>query len=344
MNKTSNRKLIAIFLASLVSLISLFTIGCEIEADEASTGKIFVELRDTGGAELTGGRIWLDGVQTSQVTPDTLRQIGEGTHLIKVIKPGFLEAAMDVSVVADQVAFASLIAETAPPAAIELVDALDGTVLLINNSPFGVTPPTVFGGIGSGTWNVSAYLDGFATAAPARWTVTLVEGDTARINAQFVPLTVGPAPGMLAPVFDLPSDVDSSMHYRLQDYRGGITLVSFFFYNCAPCYAEFPHIQSVYSDPANAGVFQVLAVDANDPWFFFSTYREDHSELGLTFPLLFDMTQHSRTQLYQFSTCPSNYVIDPTGMIRFAWGTLTEEQLRGAVDALKTEFNLTGQN
>lgn len=320
---------------AFISLV-LFAVGCDIEESPVSSAKIFVDLRDDQGAQVVGARIWLDGVQTSQVTPDTLRQVTIGTHTVATSKPGFFQASEQVTIISDEIVSLTLTTSTAPFAAIELVDAPDGTALLIDNAVIATTPPRAIG-LGTGTWNVSAYLAGHTTLEPARWTVTLAEGDTAHINTRFSPLESGRNVGQLAPVFALPSDGDSSI-YRLQDYRGKIVLVSFFFYTCAPCLAEFPHIQEIYADPEYAGWLEFFGVDAVDPWSLFNIYRSTHPTLGLQFPLLHDQTQATRTELYLVESCPSNFLIDPSGIIRYAWLGVTEDELRSAIETLKLEF------
>ncbi len=323
---------------AFISLVLFaFLIGCEIEESPVSAAKIFVDLRDDQGTQVIGARIWLDGVQTSQVTPDTLRQVTIGTHTIATSKPGFHQASQQVTIVADEIVSITLSTTQAPFAAIELVDAPDGTSLANRQCRDRRTVPPRIIGLGTGTWNVSAYLAGHATASPARWTITLAEGDTAHINAQFAPIGTGPDVGQLAPVFALPSDGDSSI-YRLQDYRGKIVLVSFFFYTCAPCLAEFPHIQEIYADPEYAGWLEFFGIDAIDRWSVVGKiYRSTHPTLGLQFPLLWNRRANpSHNQLSEVESCPTNILIDPTGMIRYRWFGVTEDELRSAIETLIT--------
>ncbi len=319
-----------------VVLIGLVMVGCEIEETKTNQGRIYVELRDSNGDMIAGARISLDGVQTPQTTPDTLKQVPIGPHTVSASKPGYEPASLDVTVQDDQTSIASMTAADAQIGTVEFPDAPDGAVILVNNTQFAIVPPRLLE-MGVGSWNMSAYLEGNATNAPARWTVNVSPHDTARVDAGFSPLTVGSSMGFLAPVFTLPSDLDSAM-FRLQDYRGKIVLVSFFFYTCAPCLAEFPHIQAVYSDPAYAGWLEFFGLDATDPWAFFSIYRNTHADLGLTFPLLWDQQQTTRTIHYSVTSCPSNFLIDPSGVIRYRWLGVTEGELRGAIESLIAEF------
>lgn len=321
----------------VVVLVVLIVVGCEIEDTKTNQGRIYVELRDSNGGLIDGARISLDGVQTPQTTPDTLKQVPVGTHTVGAVKPGYEPASVEVSVQEDQTTLAQMTAADAQIGAVEFPEAPDGTLILVNNTEFAVLPPRLLQ-MGVGSWNVSAYLDGNMTNAPARWTVNVSPHDTATVNASFTPLTVGSSQGFLAPVFNLPSDLDSAM-FRLQDYRGKIVLVSFFFYTCAPCLAEFPHIQAVYSDPAYAGWLEFFGLDATDPWAFFSIYRNTHADLGLTFPLLWDQQQTTRTIHYSVASCPSNFLIDPSGVIRYRWLGVSEGELRGAIESLIAEFD-----
>ncbi len=317
-------------------LLMVMFAGCNIEETHSRSGGIFVQLRDSQGSAVTGARIWLDGVQTAQVTPAVLVQVPTGPHVVMTTKPGYEAATTEVFVLEDDTVAVELVAADVPLAHIEMTDAPSGTTILIDNSPFVTTPPNHFD-IGIGSWLISAYLPGHATNVPSRLLRTLSPRDTLTILTQFTALEQGNQVGQLAPVFTLLSDGDGTTFYSLQDFRGKIVLVSFFFYTCAPCLAEFPHIQEVYADPAYAGWFTVLGVDRIDPWALFNQYRANHAYLGLQFPLLWDQQTH-QTDPYEIESCPSNFLIDPSGVIRYKWGGVSEAQLRSAVESLMTEF------
>ncbi|MBK6766984.1 MAG: redoxin domain-containing protein [bacterium] len=324
-----------------VAMIALMfvTLGCEIDESAVNEGKILVDLRDEQNTQILGARVWLDGVQRSEVTPATLTQIAPGNHTVATSKPGFQQASQQVTIVGNETVTVTLTTTAAAFAAVELVDAPAGTELTVGNSYLATLPPNTVG-LGVGTWNISAFLNGHATNWPARWTVTLAEGDTAHISPAFTPLEQGRNAGQLAPLFALPGDGDSSI-YRLQDYRGKIVLLSFFFYTCVPCLQEFPHIQEIYADPAYAGWLEFFGIDAVDHWSLLNIYKSTHPTLGLQFPLLWDQTQATRTELYLVDSCPSNFLIDPTGVVRYAWLGVTEEELRSAIEQLISEFELT---
>ncbi|MCB9368314.1 MAG: redoxin domain-containing protein [Calditrichaeota bacterium] len=311
--------------------------GCEIQETKVDQGQIFVELHDDQGTEVLGARIYLDGTAQSVVTPGTISGLVAGTYLVETSKPGYFQSSEEITLGENEARTVSLLTSAAPAAAIELTNAPENTQIIVNNEAVGSVPPSVFG-LSVGTWDVSAYLEGHATDAPARWTVTLAEGDTARITSGFTPLSAGSTVGELAPVFTLPSDLDSSI-FRLQDYRGKIVLVSFFFYTCNPCLAEFPHIQTVYADPQYAGQLAFFGVDASDPWSLFSIYKSTHPTLGLQFPLLWAQ-QTTAYEDYDVASCPTNFLIDPTGTIRYRWQSISEAELRSAVETLIAEFDI----
>ncbi len=315
----------------------LFAIGCEIEeTTPPQTGSVNVTLADDALNPIIGAAIRIDDQETARITPARIAGIPVGAHRISVFKPGYLDTSATVTIVTDQTVAAELTTIIADAGSINLVDAPNGTVLLMNNIPVGTVPtdqipPTLFTGLGLGTFSISAYLPGSATEFPAPWTINL-ENNPVDISPVFTPLNDGYAPGNLAPTFELPSDWDSSL-YRLQDYRGRVVLVTFFFANCTACIEEFPHFQEVYSDPAYRGKLQFLGVDDIDPYSIFKEFRDDHPSLGLTFPLLHDRSQTLRLA-YGVTSNPANFLIDQSGRVRMARGSISEPELRQQIENL----------
>ncbi len=311
--------------------------GCSIEeSDRGFTGSISVLLIDSTGSPIEGGEIFIDGqlkAQRTQLTPVLVAGVEVGSRVVRLRRVGFIDAVDTLDVAFNQVTEVTLQTTIAPPAVIELSNVPDSTFLLVNGLAFGRTPPAYFT-VGSGTLRISAYLAGHATALPSYWIRTLIEGDTANIAPVFELTTIGSAVGNLVPPFALADDLDSAT-YRMQDQRGLVTIATFFFYNCVPCLQEYPHFQAVYSDPQYAGEIQMFGIDPQDPYAVFRTYREDHPDLGLTFPLL-----HGNEPLraaYNVQLYPTNFVIDRTGKIRYRLGSLTEAVLRDAVETLLAE-------
>jgi len=320
----------------------MFLIGCEIEeTPPPKTGAVRITLSydpDTLDT-ISGAAIRIDGRETFRRTPSTLTGIPVGMHTISTFKPGLVDTSATVEIVLDQTVQVDLVTATATSGAIDLVNAPNGTVLLLNHFPVGAVPtmfdpPTLFEGLGVGSFRVSAYLPGHATEFPAPWTVALSDFPAFTLSPIFSAVPEGIAPGNLAPIVPdtLISDWDYSPFW-LQDYRGQVILLTFFYNNCSGCIEEFPHIQAIYEDPAYQGKFVVIGADFVDPYSTFAGFRDTHRSLGLTFPLVHNRTQSLR-DAYSVTTHPANYLIDQTGRIRMARGGVSEPELRQQLNGL----------
>jgi peroxiredoxin len=324
-------------------LALLWSAGCSIEkAEKPRSGAIEVTLTDTSRQAITGAMISIDGQMSPRRTPAIIDGLSEGTHDVFTYKPGYYDANINVDVRADVTIPVHLMTYPAAAGSIELVGAPDGTTLIVNNVKAGTIPvageyPNIFSNLGIGTFRVSAYLTGCATEMPAQWTVQLAPTLTIVLNPLFTHVPVGTETGQLAPSFALPSDWDST-GYSLQDYRGQVVLVTFFFYNCTACAEEFPYIAEAYHDPAYAGKVQFLGVDFADSYATFHAFRDDHRSLGVDFPLVHDRFQQTRSD-YNIISCPANFVVDQTGRIVLATGGISEPQLRQTLDQLLQNAN-----
>jgi peroxiredoxin len=330
-----NRPLRFLGLALLVAVF-LGAAGCSIEKTEPlRTGSAFVTLTDLDGAPLTGARIKVDGAETPRVTPAVISGIPVGRHEIRVLKPFYLDTAMAVDILLNDVVNVALQTDMAFEGSLDLAGAPTGTVLLINNVPVGTVPtsvetPTLFSALGLGRFRVSAYLPGSATELPAQWTVQLSSGEPTVLSPVFSPATVGVEVGDLAPPFELQCDWDTT-RYRTQDYRGQVQLITFFFYNCTACIEEMPYISELYNDPRYAGKVQFIGIDFSDSYSVFSKFRDDHPALDIRFPLLFDESQSVKAA-YGVTNCPANFIVDGTGRVRLAQGPISEPVLRQTID------------
>jgi peroxiredoxin len=327
----------AVLVFVLVGAAALWLAGCSIEKTPLpQSGSISVTY-SFGTNAVTGARISLDGHMTARTTPAVLTGVPTGTHDVGVFFPGYVDTSVSVLVSVNQTVEATLVATPAEGGNLTVQAAPDGTILLMNNVPIDTVPveiesPTLFRNLGVGTFRFSAYLPGSATELPAQWSITLSPHVTSTLAPVFTPVPTGANEGDLAPVFELPSDWDSSM-YRLQDYRGRVTLVTFFFYNCSACVEEFPYIAAMYRDPAYEGKIEFLGVDFADDYHTLANYREDHPSLGITFPLLHDRSQAVR-QAYGILSCPANFIVDQTGRIRLIEQSIPEAELRQTVNQL----------
>lgn len=320
---------------ALTALMAVLFAGCEIEETKApETGSAAVTLADTSGAPIPGARIRVDGRDAPRFTPSVLNGLPVGTHSISAFKPGYADTSMLVEIRVNDTSTVDLRTMPVNGGSIDLVGAPEGAVLLLNNVPAGVVPatvefPTLFQRLGVGVYRATAYLPGHATELPAEWAVQLAANTTVPLTPLFVPVPASAEVGGLAPVFELPCDWDSSL-YRLQDYRGQVVLVTFFFSNCTACIEEFPYIAALYEDPAVAGRVQFLGVDFVDSYPAFRRFREEHPTLGITFPLLRDAGQTVPAD-YGISICPANIIVDATGRVRLHTGGISEPLLRQTV-------------
>ncbi|HEY3294291.1 MAG TPA: TlpA disulfide reductase family protein [bacterium] len=324
----------------LLAALTLVLAGCSIQKTEPQrTGSLYVTL-NSGDTLLTGARIRVDGNQTTRLTPALITGLSVGTHHIAAFRPGYVDSTFSVDVVFNATDTLALQTVPASDGSIRLDgDAafLAGTVLLVNNIPVDTIPvsledPTLFPNIGIGTFEVSAYKPGYATELPSRWTVQLASGSTVTLSPVFTAVAEGPNVGDLAPSFKLRSDWGTTQ-YGLQDFRGQVCLVSFFFYECSACAEEFPYIASMYRDVRYAGKLQFFGIDFTDPYSRFVQYRDDHDAFGITFPLVHDPRMTVKNA-YNVFNCPANYIVDPTGRIHLIQGSIPEPVLHQSVDEL----------
>lgn len=309
--------------------------GCEIEeSSRGLTGSVSVLLQDTTGSEIIGAEILVDEVLQSQRTPAVLRDIPIGDHSVTARHPSYESAVGSVTVGLNQTAELRLTAQFAPVGAIEFANVPANTVMLINALPFGTTPPNIVR-IGAGSHLVSAFLPGHATLLPSRWQTTVAIGDTITLTPQFLAKGQGGRVDSLAPIFYLPNDYDSSIVSN-SSFRGFVTVVTFFYYNCAPCLDEFPSIQANYVDPEFAGKVQFFGLDDSDAWTIFQRYRSEHPSLGLTFPLVWDRGAQISNQ-YQVLVHPANFIIDQSGRIRYRLSQVNQSILHDAISNLLAE-------
>jgi cytochrome c biogenesis protein CcmG/thiol:disulfide interchange protein DsbE len=99
----------------------------------------------------------------------------------------------------------------------------------------------------------------------------------------------------------------------LDDYKGKVVLVNVWATWCEPCRVEMPSIEKLYREFGPQGL-AVVAVSVDDPG------TEDHireyaRELGLTFEILHDPAQKTKTS-YQVTGFPETFIIGREGTIR----------------------------
>jgi len=308
--------------------------SCTIEeSPELQTGNIEVRLFDSSGTEIYNAGIYVDSVEKGQRTPAVLSGIAVGQRQLSVWKPGYFPADTVVEMLQFDTARVSLATTLAPTGVVELLEAVDGVTLLLNGQANGQTPPSVFPAIGVGEYRISAYLSGFATDLPALWRESVIGADTVRIVIHFTPATTGNQERSLTIPFTLPSDWNRE--YAIEDWRGHVVLLNFWFINCPNCIQEFPYLQQVYEETGCDDGFQILAVN---PYDGMEDIRQFRIQSELTFPFLSDSDLAvSDTSKYNVGMYPTNLLVDKRGVIRYRRGPVTYDQLRVWVDILLKE-------
>ncbi len=314
-------------------VLGIVWLSCTIEeSPELQTGSIEVRLFDSSGTEIYNAEIYVDSVVKGQLTPAVLSGVAVGQRQLRVWKSGYYPVDTLVEVLQFDTIQVSLDTKISPTGAIELLDAPAGVTLLLNGEANGQTPPPVFPTIGIGSYRLSAYLPDHATDLPALWREQVTWADTLHIAVHFTEATTGNQTGSLTIPFSLPSDWNRD--YAIEDWRGHVVLLNFWFIDCPNCILEFPYLQQVYQESGGDGGFQILAVN---PYDAMEDIRQFRTESGLTFPFLSD-GEHAVSQTdYNVGIYPTNLLVDKRGVIRYRVGRVTYDELRAWVDVLLAE-------
>lgn len=120
-----------------------------------------------------------------------------------------------------------------------------------------------------------------------------------------------PAIGFQAPDFTLTTTQGEVI--TLSELRGQPVIINFWASWCLPCRSEMPAMQEMYHQ-YQANDFEILAIN--------TTYQDQPDqvesyiqELGLTFPVLFDLNGEVANR-YQVSALPTSFFIQPDGTIQ----------------------------
>lgn len=143
-------------------------------------------------------------------------------------------------------------------------------------------------------------------------------------------VVIDPAQRVAAP--EISGTTLDGLDVSLSDYRGDVIVMNVWASWCAPCRAEAPELQEVWTETQGEGV-QFLGLNTRDSTVAAKRFEES---LGLTFPSIEDTD--GRLQL-QFSdslppqAIPSTLVIDRQGKVAArALGRLSASTLRGLID------------
>jgi len=117
--------------------------------------------------------------------------------------------------------------------------------------------------------------------------------------------------GTVAPRWRLPSNKDDTL--ALNNFRGKIILIDFFYKSCQPCMSLIPHLVSLYNK-YKSNNFIIIGIDPVDKDS--KEFREFIKRKDINYPILF--ADKDIAKLYKVSCYPTTYVIDKEGIIRFS--------------------------
>ena len=125
-------------------------------------------------------------------------------------------------------------------------------------------------------------------------------------QASAEPLTIGaPAPNFSVRTFD-------GKELTLADFRGQVLIINFWATWCGPCKEELPLLDSYYRAANQRGYgLRIVAVTTED-----SLPIETLKPLAAK--VSFDMARNFHGGYKDFGALPTNFVIDRTGVLRYA--------------------------
>ncbi len=119
-------------------------------------GSIFVTSQpDSAG-------IYLDGVATNKITPDTLVNIPKGSHQLTLKRNGYADTTLTVNVVAGEVTNVSVqLRQYVPRGSITIDSNPQGAGIIIDGEPLGVQTPYTIANLLEGNYNLTLTLTGY---------------------------------------------------------------------------------------------------------------------------------------------------------------------------------------
>jgi len=148
-------------------------------------------------------------------------------------------------------------------------------------------------------------------------------------NGSAVPVAVN----YPAPQLDLQS-LDGK-NEALADFHQDVLLVNNWATWCPPCKAEMPTLEAYY-ESHSAQNFMIIAVEAGEARDAVSQFAQSHA---LKFHVWLD-PQNASLAVFKNASLPNSYVIDRTGMVRYAWtGPISRSVLEKYITPLLTQSN-----
>jgi peroxiredoxin len=120
---------------------------------------------------------------------------------------------------------------------------------------------------------------------------------------------------------------------HLSDYRGRNVVVNMWATWCPPCRAEMPDLVAFYRAHQSKD-WTLVAINIQDDAAKAQSYVR---EQGMFFPVLFD-PEGEALDIFTVDGLPSTFVVDRTGVIKFAWtGQMTPALLEQRIAPLLSQ-------
>lgn len=114
--------------------------------------------------------------------------------------------------------------------------------------------------------------------------------------------------GSLAPDIILADSTGKEI--KLSDYKGKHVLIDFWASTCAPCRLENPNLAKIYNAFKDKG-FEILSVSVD---LDAQRWKQAAKKDGIFWPSVWD-SKRNFDRLYDVSSLPTNYLVDPNGVI-----------------------------